>query len=58
MKKKVMLCVALFAVICFAFSCRSFAATKVKIGLAHPITGPSSNDGQMAREMARFWPSN
>jgi branched-chain amino acid transport system substrate-binding protein len=52
MKKKFMLCVVLFAGICFAFSLPLFAAVKVKIGLAHPITGPSSNDGQMARDGA------
>jgi branched-chain amino acid transport system substrate-binding protein len=28
------------------------AGTTVKIGLAHPITGPSANDGQMARDGA------
>jgi branched-chain amino acid transport system substrate-binding protein len=52
MKKKIVLCVALFAGFCLAFTLPSFAATKVKIGLAHPITGPSSNDGQMARDGA------
>ena len=48
-----MIMVAVFTVICLSFTLPSFAQNKtVKIGLAHPITGPSSNDGQMARDGA------
>lgn len=53
MSKRKMIMVAGFAVICLSFTLPSFAQNKtVKIGLAHPITGPSSNDGQMARDGA------
>lgn len=53
MRNRMMIMVAVFSVICLSFTLPSFAQNKtVKIGLAHPITGPSSNDGQMARDGA------
>lgn len=53
MRNRMMIMVAVFTVICLSFTLPSFAQNKtVKIGLAHPITGPSSNDGQMARDGA------